>query len=278
MPPIMGAAAFIIATKTSTISKSSNTAVPAIIYLALIITHLEACKIGMKRMPQVGYSIIFWNIDSWLFTCCLLLSWFVLCGNASVAAFCTLGISSLILVIIGKHIFESSQYSKVPVKLKLSWGLCGLLLKTFHWALLPVAKAHDEHRVAVAAAGIIVGLVGLGVGGLITELVAVSPVTVGVAPHFDGHSELDFRHGLPTTANYVVMATLTATLIVGLAYLGEIPLITAHLFVLLWYSCRRHTAGWLALPPAQFLRLTPLNLGSKALPTNARPFYLYVHL
>ena len=56
MPPIMGAAAFIIANycQMSYVEVVKHAAIPALIsYLALIyITHLEACKLGMRPTPK----------------------------------------------------------------------------------------------------------------------------------------------------------------------------------------------------------------------------------
>ena len=83
------------------------------------------------------------------------------------------------------------------------------------------------------AAGIIVGIVTLGLGNVITELIGVLSgghlllmlvITAGVS--------LVLGMGLPTTANYIVMASLTVPAILFLSEDSgfEIPLIAAHLF------------------------------------------------
>ncbi len=88
--------------------------------------------------------------------------------------------------------------------------------------------------VAVAAAGIIVGVVTMGLGGLITEIVAIiSGGNLILLLIITAVACLLLGMGLPTTANYIVMASLTAPIIVKLApAIGlEVHLITAHLFV-----------------------------------------------
>jgi TRAP-type uncharacterized transport system fused permease subunit len=88
--------------------------------------------------------------------------------------------------------------------------------------------------VAVAAAGIIVGVVTLGLGGIITEVIEVlSGGNFILILIITAIASLILGMGLPTTANYIVMASLTAPVILTL---GEksglvIPLIAAHLFV-----------------------------------------------
>lgn len=72
--------------------------------------------------------------------------------------------------------------------------------------------------VAVAAAGIIVGVVTMGLGGLITEIVAIiSGGNLILLLIITAVACLLLGMGLPTTANYIVMASLTAPIIVKLA-------------------------------------------------------------
>jgi len=85
----------------------------------------------------------------------------------------------------------------------------------------------------VAAAGIIVGIVTLGLGSVITEVIDVlSGGNLILMLFITAIVSLILGMGLPTTANYIVMATLTAPVIIVLA--GDtgfvVPLIAAHLF------------------------------------------------
>jgi len=86
---------------------------------------------------------------------------------------------------------------------------------------------------ATAAAGIIVGVVALGLGGLITEIVdVISGGNIFLMLIITALASLIIGMGLPTTATYIVMASLTAPVIVTIG--GDqgflVPLMAAHLF------------------------------------------------
>ena len=93
---------------------------------------------------------------------------------------------------------------------------------------------------ATASAGIIVGCVSLGLGQQITSFVeALSMGNIFLMILITAVASLLLGMGLPTTANYIIMASLTAPVIVtlatGLTLHGQeiaIPLIAAHLFCL----------------------------------------------
>jgi TRAP-type uncharacterized transport system fused permease subunit len=88
--------------------------------------------------------------------------------------------------------------------------------------------------VAVAAAGIIVGVVTMGLGARITDIIdQIAGGNLIILLIITAIASLILGMGLPTTANYVVMASLTAPAIVWLAedYGFAVPLIAAHLFV-----------------------------------------------
>ena len=131
--------------------------------------------------------------------------------------------------------------------------------------------------VAVAAAGIIVGLVNLGVGGLITELVGIiAGDSLVVLLILTAIASLILGMGLPT-ANYIVMATLTATLIVELAPPGiEIPslLPTSLSSTSVFSPMIHHPLGLLPTRPVRFPGPIPLNPASRGSPmTCGRLFY-----
>ena len=86
---------------------------------------------------------------------------------------------------------------------------------------------------ATAAAGIIVGVVALGLGGLITQIIDVlSMGNIFLMLVITAGASLLIGMGLPTTATYIVMASLTAPAIVTLGGMQgfEVPLMAAHLF------------------------------------------------
>ena len=89
--------------------------------------------------------------------------------------------------------------------------------------------------VATSAAGIIVGTVTLtGIGLVMTEFVEfISGGSLMLILLFTAVISLILGMGLPTTANYIVVSTLMAPVIVNLAAQNGliVPLIAAHLFV-----------------------------------------------
>jgi TRAP-type uncharacterized transport system fused permease subunit len=88
--------------------------------------------------------------------------------------------------------------------------------------------------VAVAGAGLIVGVVNMGLGGLITEIVElIAGDNLYLLLVLTALACLLMGMGLPTTATYIVMASLMSVVIVDLGPSAGlvVPLIAAHLFV-----------------------------------------------
>ena len=100
-------------------------------------------------------------------------------------------------------------------------------------ALATGARNMCSVALATAAAGIIVGVVAMGLGGLITEVIDVLSVgNIFLLLVITAFASLIIGMGLPTTATYIVMASLTAPVIVEVGgYMDFIvPLMSAHLF------------------------------------------------
>jgi TRAP-type uncharacterized transport system fused permease subunit len=109
--------------------------------------------------------------------------------------------------------------------------------KTSFLAILEALASGARNMVSVAlataAAGIIVGVVALGLGNLISEIIDVlSMGNVFLMLLITAVASLVIGMGLPTTATYIVMAALTAPAIVtiGGAQGFIVPLMSAHLF------------------------------------------------
>ena len=86
---------------------------------------------------------------------------------------------------------------------------------------------------ACAAAGIIVGVVNMGIGGMIAQIVETLAMgNIYMLLTITALASLLLGMGLPTTATYIVMASLTAPIIVevGGLYNFVIPIMAAHLF------------------------------------------------
>ena len=101
--------------------------------------------------------------------------------------------------------------------------------KAFGEALENGAKNTIGVAVACSMAGMIVGVVTLtGIGlKLATGLLALSGGVTIVALFFTMIACIILGMGVPTTANYVIMATITAPIVVKLG----VPVLAAHMFV-----------------------------------------------
>jgi len=234
MPPIMGAAAFIIAEYVGIpyLEVVRAAIVPALLsYLALIyITHLEASKLGLRGLPRSELPP-FWDTFKrgihFLVPLTLLLYLLIIRRySPELAAFWSL------LALVG---------AVALYNLWGSWreasGVRAALQYTARqvWdGLVGGGRNMMSIGVAVAAAGIIVGVVSLGPGQRITEAVDhVAGGNIYLILFLTAIASLILGMGLPTTANYIVMASLTAQVIVVLAADANyaVPLIAAHLFV-----------------------------------------------
>jgi TRAP transporter 4TM/12TM fusion protein len=234
MPPIMGAAAFIIAEYCNIpyLQVVKHAFVPAIIsYIALMyITHLEASKLGLRglsrdQLPKF-FATLIGGIHFIIPLMFLVYELVILRHSPELSAF--RAILALAVLIMIQSVIKARLANE-----KIVSGLWNGL-KLIAAALAAGGKNMMGIGVAVAAAGIIVGVVTMGLGGIINEVVLViSGGNIIAILVLTAIACLLLGMGLPTTANYIVMATLTAPIIVSLgARAGlEVPLIAAHLFV-----------------------------------------------
>lgn len=233
MPPIMGAAAFIIAEYCNlTYFEVIKAAfVPAVAsYIALIyVVHIESLKIGIKGMSKQELPK-FWptflsGIHYVIPLCFLLYQLVIQRRSAMLSAY--YAIISLALLIILHQLWDTHKKEKNYVRaLKAS---CSDIWNS----LVMGGKNMMSIGVAVAAAGIIVGIVTLGLGGVITDLIdLLSGGNIFLLLIITAIVSLLLGMGLPTTANYIVMASLTVPAIVELSGGAglTVPLVAAHLF------------------------------------------------
>ena len=233
MPPIMGAAAFIIAEYVNVpyIEVVKAAAIPAFVsYFGLFcITPLEASKLGIKGLPRADIprfrDTLKKGIHYLIPLGVLLYELIVLRHSPEMAAF------RAIVVLFG-IIFYQEIIRALRQKTGLADGLKkGLRIITS--GLIQGSKNMMSVALACAAAGIIVGVVNMGIGGMITQIVEnLAMGNVFLLLVITAAASLLLGMGLPTTATYIVMASLTAPIIVEVGGLYDfvIPLMAAHLF------------------------------------------------
>ncbi|MBF0455264.1 MAG: TRAP transporter permease [Magnetococcales bacterium] len=235
MPPIMGAAAFIIAEflGISYLEVVKAAFIPAVVsYLGLFyVVHLESCKLGLKGVPKDQLPPLIRTFLSgihFLFPVFLLIYTLVVeRQSAGMAAFNAI-LMVMIIMVVQKPLL-AILYKK-PLFPSLREGFSDL-----YFGLIDGARYMVPIALATAAAGLVVGTITLtGLGQRLLEVIEV--IAMGhliLVLLLTAITSLILGMGLPTTANYIVMASLTAPIIVQLGGEGGliIPAIAAHLFV-----------------------------------------------
>ena len=232
-PPIMGAAAFIIAEYVNVpyVEVIKAAAVPAFAsYAALFyITHIEASKLGLRGLSRSELPGFFKTLLSGVHflvpLCMLLYELIVVRHSPELAAFNAIWVMAIIMLF--QHPVKA-YFNKEPIIPALKYGVVQIFS-----ALATGARNMCSVALATAAAGIIVGVVAMGLGGLITEVIDVlSGGNIFLLLVITAVASLIIGMGLPTTATYIVMASLTAPVIVEVGgYMDFIvPLMSAHLF------------------------------------------------
>ena len=236
MPPIMGAAAFIMAEFLGMAYSDVVIAafIPAFVaYFALIyIVHLEALKLGLKGMnpedlPKKWKTFV-QGVHYLIPIFFLLYTLIVLRQSAASAAFNAIMLLMILMVI--QHPFRAMlAKEKVTKEIWLS-GFVDILA-----GMISGAKNMVPIAIATALAGIVVGTITLtGLGQVLLEVVeTLADGNIYAILFLAALISIILGMGLPTTANYIVMASLTAPVILTLAADNGflVPAIAAHLFV-----------------------------------------------
>jgi len=225
LPPVMGAAAFIMAEIVGTPYSNvmSVALIPALMFFASLffVVHLEAARSGIQPLSQG-------NTDDYEPMWKLLVK-----GGQYIIPFLTL----VIMMLNGYSPFKASYISiLVLLCANIIWNqrIGFEVLSKSVKAITEGAKASIPIAIACAAAGIIAGSLGVtGLGSKISGLIitASGGVTL-VALILTMLTAIILGMGLPTTAAYLVLATVVAP---ALAKMG-VPLLTAHMFVF-FYGC-----------------------------------------
>ena len=270
-PPVMGAAAFIIAEYVNVpyVEVAKAAAIPAFAsYMALFwITHIEACNLGLKGLPKSELPR-FWielrNGLHFLLPLAVLIYELVwMQHSAELSVFNAIVVLSAIIVLQPVCI---ARVKREPLAPAFKAGVKALVE-----SLAAGANNMSGVALATASAGIIVGCVSLGLGQQITSFVEVlSMGNIFLLILITALASLLLGMGLPTPANYTIMASLTAPVIVelatGLNVHGTeiaIPLIAAHLFCLYFGVLADATppVGLAAYAGAAIAKADPIRVG-----------------
>ena len=236
MPPIMGASAFIIAEfiGISYYDVIVHAAIPAVIsYCALFyISHLESAKLGITGMPRSQLPNVRATLKSgapYLVPLGVLI-YLLLVERWSPSSAVFYAILILAVIMFCRCILQSWRAGRGTAA-----GLAAGCLLIFD-ALVAGARNMAGVTAAVGAAGIIVGAVsstGLN-NAMLSVIEAISQGNFYILLPLVAFVCLVLGMGLPTTANYIVVASLMATVLVELGNASglAVPLIAFHLYVL----------------------------------------------
>lgn len=230
MPPIMGAAAFLMAESVGvpyvTVIKAAI--IPALLYFSgiFITVHLEAHKLGLKGLPKEelpkflplflkrGYMIL-----------PLIVIIFFLCSGKTATYSALMGILSILIIAVAVSLFDIAHGYKPRFN-----------LESLKDVICTAARGVISVAIACGMAGIIIGIVTLTGLGLKmgAGLVALAHGKLFITLILTMVSSIILGMGAPTTANYLITSTITATAIVRCIYGAGVPtpeqLLPAHMF------------------------------------------------
>lgn len=237
MPPIMGAAAFIIAEIVGITYFEVVVAafIPATIsYIALLyISHLEALKLGLKRMPKEMIPPLgktFLSGAHFLIPVAMLVYFLMIERWTPESSVFYAILFMMATILLQKVVLSVRSRGQLPMASALRAGL-----RDIYDGLVAGGRNMIGVGVATGTAGIIVGAVAAtGLNSALAGIVeAVSGGNVYILLALTAGLCIVLGMGLPTTANYLVVASLLAGVIVevGSAAGLVLPLLAVHLFV-----------------------------------------------
>jgi TRAP transporter 4TM/12TM fusion protein len=249
MPPIMGAAAFLMAeflnVPYSQVAKAA--AIPAVLYFTGIFAgvHFEAKKLGLRGIPRKDL-ISFWQIlktEGVLFIPLIGIIVLLVASGLSlmrIALYASgLAIAAALLQFLlrlGRVATtgrlpggERAAGGRLPAAGSFLAGSAWSGARHFYEALIKGARSALGVATACALAGVIVGVVtrtGLGLK-LASALVDLAGGNLLLTMFFTMITSLILGMGVPTTANYIITSTIAAPALLTLG----VKALPAHLFV-----------------------------------------------
>ena len=222
MPPIMGAAAFImteyIGCAYGTIALAA--CVPALLYFTGIFTnvHFEALKNGLTGIPKEQRPVVKELLkNGWYMVLPIITIVALLVSGSSAMKAAMYGIVSCLVVWVINIVRETKRFDMVQ------------FVKMFIDGLEQSARSAISVAVTCGCAGIIVGVVtmtglGLKMANGIVDLAGGSLYLTMILTML---CSILLGMGVPTTANYIIQATISAPALIALGT----PALAAHLFV-----------------------------------------------
>ena len=237
MPPIMGAAAFLMAEymKLPYAQVAVKAILPAILYFTgiFIAVHLEAKKLGLKGVPRE--ELPKWKLlarDCYLIIPLILLVWLVSSGSKTMSHSAAYSILAAIAVGFVNFFLQGKRGEGVTEPQSAGKALGSAGKRSFFSAVESLeAGSRGAITVAVACsmAGIIAGCITVtGLASiLINAIVQLAGNATIIGLVLTMLCRIVLGMGVPTTANYCIMASTCAPILIQLGF----PVVAAHFFV-----------------------------------------------
>ena len=237
MPPIMGAAAFLMAEymKLPYAQVAVKAILPAILYFTgiFIAVHLEAKKLGLKGVPRE--ELPKWKLlarDCYLIIPLILLVWLVSSGSKTMSHSAAYSILAAIAVGFVNFFLQGKrgEGDTQPMTTGKALGNAG---KRSFFSAVESLEAGSRGAITVAVACSMAGII----AGCIT-VTGLASILINAIVQLAGNATIIglvltmlccivLGMGVPTTANYCIMASTCAPILIQLGF----PVVAAHFFV-----------------------------------------------
>ena len=231
MPPIMGAAAFLMAEYMDLpyAEVAVKAILPAVLYFSgiFIAVHLEAKKLGLKGIARADlpkWSFLLKNF--YLILPLVLLVWLVSSGAKTMAFSAALSILAAFIIGFIHQLVEKNK--EMSFGKALGETVKASIISAID-ALMAGAKGAITVAVACAMAGMIAGCITVtGLASiLINAIVSVAGNATIIGLVLTMLCCIVLGMGVPTTANYCIMAATCAPILIRMG----VPAVAAHFFV-----------------------------------------------
>ena len=237
MPPIMGAAAFLMAEymKLPYAQVAVKAILPAILYFTgiFIAVHLEAKKLGLKGVPRE--ELPKWSVlarDCYLIIPLILLVWLVSSGSKTMSHSAAYSILAAIVVGAVNFFLQSKRGTDGQEAQPAGKALATTGKRSFFSAVESL-EAGSRGAITVAVACSMAGVI----AGCIT-VTGLASILINAIVQLAGNATIIglvltmvccivLGMGVPTTANYCIMASTCAPILIQLNF----PVVAAHFFV-----------------------------------------------
>lgn len=237
MPPIMGAAAFIMAQFLGVgyVEIAKAALIPALLYYMAVgfMVHMEAKRLGLKGIPKERLPRAWFVLrqGGYLLVPIFVLVYLLIQGYTPLksAYYCILATVIISLVANNWKAWAGASSSNVPVSRALAQSN-RLALKDILQAMENGGRLALGVAAACACTGFVIGVVTLtGVGlKLANAILTLSAGNFALTLFFTMLASIILGMGLPTTAKYIVLATIAAPAIQTFG----VPVLAAHLFIM----------------------------------------------